>query len=363
MAVLVLIAAISVASQMNMPVGDVLAATIPNVGMVAGVLFGSIFQTILLALLVLAVEVVVHEGGHLLGGKLVGFRFVTVVLGPLCIDTTQEGRKVVRLNRQVLSAGAALSVPTTTDHLRTRTAIMTVAGPLATLALCPLCWWLASVVQGETGRLIALIGLFSLALGITNLLPIQAGSVPSDGARLKMLALGGARAERLCYVAMVVGASRAGRRPRQWDPDWIRRITAPDDHTLDEAVACQVAYYWAVDTGNLDEAEGYLQRLDAEAATMPERLRPLFLVDSAFFYAYYRHDPATARRMLDESGEIRGKQRHMWLRAVAATLAAEGKPDEARLTAREGLEEIAHNPPTGAGWELDREWTEALAGA
>jgi hypothetical protein len=64
-----------------------------------------------------------------MGGKLVGFRFVTVALGPLSIDTTQEGRRVIRLNRQLMSAGAALSVPTSTCNLRLRTAVMTVAGP------------------------------------------------------------------------------------------------------------------------------------------------------------------------------------------------------------------------------------------
>jgi hypothetical protein len=216
------------------------------------------------------------------------------------------------------------------------------------------------VVQGDLGQFLGLTGLFSLALGIANLLPVRTGSLPSDGARLKTLLTDGQRAERLCYVTIVVGASREGKRPREWDPGWIRRITALDDHTLDEAAACHVAYYWAVDTGNLDEAEEYLQKLAAEAGAMPEALRPLFLADAAFFDAYYRHDATTARRMLDEGGEIRGKQRHMWLRAVAATLAAEGKPDESYRLAREGLQEITRNPPTGAGWELDREWMEAL---
>jgi len=42
-------------------------------------------------------------------------------------------------------------------------------------------------------------------------------------------------------------------------------------------------------------------------------------------------------------------------------LAAEGKPDEARRWGQEGLEDITRDPPSGPGWELDREWMEALA--
>jgi len=230
---LVLLAAVAVAMQGGIPLGDVFGMALSNAGSITGIIFGSLLQTALLVLLVIALQVVVHEGGHVLGGKLVGFRFLTMALGPLSIDTTREGRKVVRFNRQLLSAGAALSVPTSTDHLRLRTAVMTVAGPLATLALCPLCWWLASVVQGDFARFLGFTGLFSLALGIANLMPIRTGSLPSDGTRLKTLAMGGPRADRLCYVALVVGASREGKRPREWDPDWIRHITAFDDHTLD----------------------------------------------------------------------------------------------------------------------------------
>jgi hypothetical protein len=360
--VFIVAAAIWVTVQRGAPLNDVLAFFVSNAGRIAGIIFGTLFEFAFLGLLAMILNIVVHEGGHVLGGKLAGFRFLWMVLGPVKIASTRDGVKIMRPGQHDPRPGATLTVPVTTDNLRWSTAAVTAAGPLATLALCLACWWLSGVTQGSTGKFLWLTGLWALLLTVANLLPVKTGGLPSDGARLKLLWLGGPRADRLCYVSMISGASLMGKRPREWDVDWISRSTALDDHTLEDAAACHVAFYWALDVGNVNEAERYLRRLIAENTAIPPTIRALFFVDAAFFYAYYRPDPATARRYLNEAGEQKGSRRQMWLRAEAATLAAEGKPGEARCRAQEGLDEITRDPPIGPGWELDKEWLETLAG-
>jgi hypothetical protein len=340
----------------------VLAVLLPNSGRIVGLILITLLELICLAILGVTLILVVNEGCHVLGGKMVGFRFVMLVLGPMKIVSTRGGVKIMRSSRQDPGPVAIVSVPMTSDNLRWRMVAMALAGSLTNVALWLVCWWLSGVTQGATSTFLALTSLFSLFVVVYSLLPFKSSGRLSVGAYLKMLAMGGPEAERLCCILMIMGASLMGKRPREWDADWIRRITALDDSTLLDASACQGAFYWALDMGNVEEGERYLMRAIAHPEVIPSAVRPAFLVDAAFFYAYYRHDPATARGFLDEAGELRGKRRHMWVRAEAATLAAEGNRGEARRLAQESLEDITRDPLIGPGWELDREWIEALAG-
>ncbi|MGK7312515.1 MAG: hypothetical protein ACN0LA_09770 [Candidatus Longimicrobiales bacterium M2_2A_002] len=88
----------------------------------------------------------VHEAGHLLAGRLVGFRFLLFIVGPLRV--AREGDRVqVGWNRSLSLAGwlaATGPTPDRLERLRRRTAIMVAGGPLTSLAAgaggAPSCW-------------------------------------------------------------------------------------------------------------------------------------------------------------------------------------------------------------------------------
>lgn len=183
-----------------------------------------LFGMVLLYHLVL----LVHECGHLLGGRLVGFRFLLLIVGPLKLVREQHGIQASFNRSPGMWGGLAGSVPPNDHDLRRRMVVMAAGGPLASLVLALLTGSLAWGVSHQTAcppactssstTLVWLLLLFTSATSFLIFLvtstPSRFGGFVSDGARLLMLRHGGPAAERLCAVVAVQAAALAGQRPR-----------------------------------------------------------------------------------------------------------------------------------------------------
>lgn len=324
---------------------------------------GGLFAFFAAIMLLVWLETAVHEVGHLVGGWLVGFRFVMITVSRLKIRSTENGLRFGLTDKADVQSGSALMVPTTLHNLRSRWLVMILGGMAGNLLLGFFFFmWMLLDPSGMWGWLPFAAGL-SFVLGIINLLPLKVNGYNSDGAYIQVLLQGGPKAERFCYLTMITGASRMGQRPRQWDRAWIEGILQPWDNSIDEALANHVAFYWALDVGQVAWADTYIGRAVNLIEAIPPALQPAIYADAAFFRAYYCKDLAWARYFLDKAGTgISGRFRHMYLRAQAAVLTLEGKADEARKVAQEGLQESELQASKGPGWELDYEWMRDLAG-
>jgi hypothetical protein len=285
-----------------------------------------------------------------------------MTVGKLKLRATDQGLRLSLIDEADIQSGSALMVPTTLHNLRVRWLVMTVGGMAGNLLLggCFFVWMLFEP-QGMWGLLPFATGL-SFVLGLLNLLPLKVNGYKSDGAYMQILLKGGPRADRFCYLTMITGASRMQQRPRDWDPTWIEGIVQPADGTMDEALANHVAFYWAMDVGQVEWADKYMARCINLIESLPTQLRPALYADAAFLRAYCFKDLEWARYFLEKVGtETARRFRHMQLRATSAVLMTEGKVEEARQLAREALRESEHQVGKGPGWELDREWLAALA--
>jgi hypothetical protein len=196
------------------------------------------------------------------------------------------------------------------------------------------------------------------------MLPFKSGGSLSDGARIKMLLSSKAAADRYCAIVALVGASKRGQRPRDWDREWAARASALPDGSLDDIAGNHLAYYAAIDAHDLPQAEAHLHRALAasEAAHVPHRVRWTILIDAAFFHAYFGADPASAKTLLDAAGPARtNHDLFMQLRAESAALLAEGSIVAAQDLAAQGLATLHQERPDGTGWQLEREWLQSLA--
>ena len=366
-ALLVLLAsAVGASRAVSLHTGEPMSATLPDMlGRMWGStveVFGGIFVFFIAIMLLIWLETVVHEVGHLVAGWLVGFRFVMVTVGRLKLRATDAGLRLALTDKADVQSGSALMVPTTLHNLRARWLAMTLGGMAGNMLLGAFfLGWLVLDPPGLWGYLPLSTGL-SFVLGLMNLLPLKVNGYNSDGAHLQVLLEGGARAERFCYLTMITGASRLGQRPRDWDRAWVEGILQPADGTLDEVLANHVAFYWAMDVGRVEWADRYMSRTINLIDSVPPQLQPALYADAAFFRAYCFKDLAWARYFLEKVGtETVRRFRHMHLRATSAVLAGEGKAEEAREVAREGLRESGLQTQKGPGWELDYEWLTSLA--
>ncbi|HEX8597593.1 MAG TPA: M50 family metallopeptidase [Chloroflexia bacterium] len=366
-AVLVLLAmSVGASSAISARTGEPMSVTLPSildqVWASTVEVFGGMFVFFVTIVLLIWLETIVHEVGHLVAGWLVGFRFVMITVSRLKLRATGQGLRLNLIDEADIQSGSALMVPTTLHNLRARWLVMTVGGMAGNLLLgCCFFLWMLFDPQGMWGLLPFATGL-SFVLGLVNLLPLKVNGYNSDGAYMQILLKGGPRADRFCYLTMITGASRMRQRPRDWDPAWIEGILQPADGTMDEALANHVAFYWAMDMGQVQWADKYMARCINLIESLPPQLQPALYADAAFLRAYCFKDLEWARYFLEKVGtETIRRFRHMQLRATSAVLMTEGRVEEARELAREALRDSEHQVGKGPGWELDREWLAALA--
>ncbi|TVR67736.1 MAG: M50 family peptidase [Gemmatimonadales bacterium] len=332
-------------------------------GRVSGLLFAVFFG--------LLASVAIHEMGHAVGGRLVGFRLVLLSVGPFQLRRTSAGLRF-GLNDDWRLLAMEVSLPKDDGNLRRRLMFAFAAGPAAnllTLLLIVAAYWsfdlrqysLEGVVGGDPVLpwyltiLAFQLGAFSLIGTVVNAVPLTDSGILSDGGRIRMLGRGGPEADRMMAALFLAGAVGGGVRPRDWRREWIDAATALQDGSPDEASACALAYYWALDRGEIDEAENYLRRAAAAASDVPILARSL-AAEAAFFAARHRGDIDTARQNMMGVGDS-WLERDTRLRAEAAILALEGRPAEAAERASEALSALQEAGSATAGIAVaEAEW-------
>lgn len=299
-----------------------------------------------------------HEAGHMVSGKLVGFRFMLFIVGPFKLYSTESGVRL-GLNRSLAVAGGlGGAVPTDSRNLTRRMAVYVAGGPTASLLLAATTLGLLFITPLSIGTVLSTVTVASFFIGVVTLIPSRIGGLVSDGARINMLLTGGPEAERWCAIAALGGASMAGERPRDWDKEMIRKSLSPADGSLDDAGASSAAYYRALDLGEVGEAEALLARALA-AEDVPEMMRSHVLLEAAFFHAHFRNDADEARALFSEAKPGKVVEKSLPVRVEAAVLLAEGNAERAKEKAREGLEALGGSMGAGTA-KLEREWLEAI---
>lgn len=291
------------------------------------------------AVTVLAV-LAVHEAGHLLAGRLVGFRFLLFIAGP--VRVAREGGQVrLGWNRNLSLAGGLAATGPTPDRLerlRQRTAVMVAGGPAVSLlaGLAGGALYLSAGLHegglsgpaGVLPRLAAIFALGSLAIAVVTLFPGRTSGFLTDGSRLLQLLRGGPRAEADAALVGLMAWSMAGARPRDWDPALVENALRDDDGPF-HALALHHAWRHAADSGNEAVAEAHRKALIGSLHDIPEAARPGILLDLATDAAL-AWNPAEAELLLEAAGEggplDDGFQRPL---AEAALAAVDGRPEEA----------------------------------
>jgi hypothetical protein len=306
--------------------------------------------------------VVLHELGHVIGGLLAGFRFISLAAGPLRVIATAQG---VRLgwNRNLdLAGGMATTLPADGRNLRLRLMAAVGGGPLSSLLLglatSGLALWLLPEAP-DLGALTAMTGLASLAIFLATISPQQSGGVRSDGGQLLALLRDGSEMELYKLSLEIQAASLQGARPRDWAVASLLQAFYQCAVRNDEwAQAGLLVYYHALDSDDTAAAGRYLDQVQSYFDGFSPGMRHNLAIEAAFYQARYCQDPILGRAWLGRGREdLFGA--HTRLRAEAAVLLAEGQPELAMQKAREGLVTIASFYDRGLA-EAEAEWMQAI---
>jgi hypothetical protein len=296
------------------------------------------------------VAVGVHELGHVVGGWLVGGRFLLWVVGPFMVRRTPTGIRFER-NRSVnLGGGMSACLPLDPQTITPgRVVVMIAGGPIASGLLTIALLWLsvALMLPAQPPLWLVLcqhvtmitVGLSVLIFGFT-VFPGSAAGFKTDGRRIIDLLQHDRRSDQEAALMALSTASLAGVRPTDYDPDLVRRAVALNDGSLFDLYGQLNAYYHAAYQGDWAAAQHYLDRVLVGEDKLAPFVRDTLRCEYAWLLARSASAPAEARAWLDTAGQLDFDPATR-LRAEAAVLLAEGNHAEAEIKMQAGFTALA----------------------
>jgi hypothetical protein len=300
-------------------------------------------------------SILVHELGHLVAGDLIGFRLIGFGVGPLSFAYI-GGRWRTQMRYDKLFGGHTAMAPTTPKNIRERAMILTLGGPLASLALGVIGIICLLLIPGPhwpaaLGRLVALATGFAIGDFLFNLMPMASEAQYSDGARLWQMYRRGPWCDFHCANHYMGLSQTTPLRPRDWPTPLVERAAEFAAQIPEPAGSFTMAYAHFLDSGDWQRALSWLDRA-REVARPGSRLAQALTVDRAYLEAFHRRDSREAVRWFNQAPE-RNDSTDYW-RSAATVRAAQGDLAGASEAWTKAWDLSQQRPATGV-YEMDRD--------
>lgn len=344
------------------------------------VVVGAILAFVAAYVVAILIAVAIHELGHLLAGRAVGFEFRNLVIGPFGWRT-EAGRAVRYRVRPARIGGFVSMVPRDDRAFLRRYAMFILGGPLASVLWTAATFgaWRASGIPDSAGLphtaplgtrvadLLALSGLLGAVVVLpATLVPYRSrrAGFPTDALWLLLLLRGGDETRRLVAVMTLTRMLLAGAEAEDLPPALLEEATRLKDGTVSELNA--VTLRWAA-TAERDRAMAgamiarHASIHEAMGASLAEPIRSWARAIQASDAVFYEKDVERGAAWMEGTVEPPDPTMVATMRLTAAGLAAlRGDSDRAeRLQKAEAAVEDAA-PRTTVSWRTERARLAAL---
>lgn len=288
-------------------------------------LSSALVMAVLTPVIAIGLTIIIHEAGHALTGKALGFDLFAVGVWPGQARKTWRGWQVGWWDIAEANVGGfVVQSSRHVHHLRWRLLAVYLGGPAANLV---------AALGVSVGLTLAppalpvwvqvwavLVSWVNVEAALSNLW-LAARRPRSDGWAVRALLLQQnelARRELLAWRLVMHWSMVRGQRPRDWPLAVLRDLVTPHAHPFGYA---QFLYRHALDSGRIGRALVWLERCGPAGWALAER---------AYVLARYTPHRVTAHQLLQHS-----RQKHP--RAEAALALAEGHVAEARARIQAAL--------------------------
>lgn len=274
----------------------------------------------------LYVVIAIHEIGHFVAGRIVGFEMGAFSVGAF-VFTKSGNNWVFRFDRRKWVGGFYTPLNGIARFNTARCAWMVLGGPLASILLTVLCGEIFARYGSGYWAWIGSLCWTSLFILIISAVPFSAGLNKSDSARLWQLIRHPQRARSWMALLAIQAEDAGGLRPREWNSQQFEEILLVDSSAR-EYLYCQLmAFYRRLDEGSDAVALAHLENALARSAQSGKEWRHVLFLEAASASASIRKHAAQARTWRDRACKLRRPES---LDVVEAEIAmCEGRHEEA----------------------------------
>jgi hypothetical protein len=316
----------------------------------AAFLFVALWERALWLLPCLFLVILVHELGHLIAGKIVGFQTLLFRVGFL-VARRLDGRWRLRFEvSKIVVGGMVIMAPVSLGNLSSNLLLLIAGGPVASLlfgltCLCAL-QYAPSSTWAALGYGFDTCAVLSIGMVAVSAWPSKIGYLSSDGLLVLTLLRGGSAAERLKATYARSSSRVTDLRPRAWPAAWIAEPVAEGKTALERFSLSMQAYTHALDSGRITDAGIFLE-YPMKFTTKTSGPRQL-LLECAYFEGRHRNGAEQARKWFRLAAQSRTEvDSYMIFRCEAAVLLAEGREEEFRQTVKNAKSALDLVPKTG----------------
>ena len=246
-----------------------------------------------------ALQTILHETGHLIGGLLTGYKFCSFRIGNLQLQR-ENGALCFRRLKLAGTGGQCLMTPPEPVDGKIPVMLYNLAGPLMNLlaALLALGGYFLSGGGSVGASLLFLFAFAGLYLALTNGIPLRLGPIDNDGKNAFSLRRD-PEAMRAFYLQMAVNSRQTeGERLRDMPDEWF---VMPSDEAMQNALVAATGVFCCsrlMDEHRFAEAHEAMSCLLSGGANLVGLYRALLLCDEMYLELLGENRRGTVDAML-----------------------------------------------------------------
>lgn len=304
--------------------------------------------------LIMLLQIILHEGGHLIFGLLSGYGFSSFRVGSLMLQKTEAGLRFRRLSLAG-TGGQCLMTPPELKNGTMPFVLYNLGGVLMNL-VSALLFWLCSLLCPETAAalLLRMGAVIGLAFALANGLPLHLSEVDNDGANIVSMKRSPEAVQAFWVQLKVNELASRGVRLRDMPEEWF---ALPDAAALQNGIAASVAVMREnrlCDMLRIEEADAAARDLLSGGARLQGVYRSLLTCDRIYFSLLGGEEPS----------DLLTKEQRQFMKSMKAfpsvlrteyALALENGDRDKAGKLRAAFEKMARSYPNPSDIESERE--------
>ncbi|MDO5134890.1 MAG: hypothetical protein Q4D55_02450 [Eubacteriales bacterium] len=227
-------------------------------------------------------QIILHEGGHMIGGLLSGYRFSSFRIGSLM--WVKEGDKLHFCRLSLAGTGGqCLMLPPDRENGDFPVVLYNLGGSLANLVSALLLFWLAGLTDGILlGLFFVICAIMGLGYAFLNGVPFSTGLINNDGYNALELSQNAAARRAFWIQLAMVGQTARGIRQRDMPDRWF---AMPEEEEMGSSLVASQAVFrenWLMDKKEFDQARELIDELLSKENGIVDLHRRLLICDRIF---------------------------------------------------------------------------------